>query len=805
MRQPCCLHFAVFLMTGSFPIRANAAQTTQTEFIKGMDLSSLEAVEDYGGVFYDENNNPIPNILAYVKSKGVNYIRLRIWNDPTLAFDAGDYCNKEHTIEMAQRIKAAGLKLLLDFHYSDFWADPAHQQKPAAWENLTFPQLVQAVYDYTADVLNDLDVVGAYPDMVQIGNEISGGLLWPDGYIDNPQNLAALLNSGIQAVRDTTPSGKTCKIMIHIAEGGDTERFEYFFDLLTSHGVTDFDVIGLSYYAYWHGTLQDAKNNMNNCVSRYGKEVCIVETAYPYTYADADGYPNAVGQKETDIGGLPASVFNQKLMLEMTFNTVATVNNNKGLGVFYWEPLWLPVPGAGVMKGEGNEWDNQIMFDANGKVLDSINAFQFDPAAAAQYNDRHTIVYSPEPIKVQVDTYNSLNEVLPQTVKVLRFDGTLVDLPVTWIGADQVDMSKVATVTLNGVVSGLNPYPGVQLATPQITVKIQRNLVKNPSFEIVSGNTYWTINKILGDAGQITNGVHSTPKSGIGSFHYWDDKDFIVEVTQDVYVTENHTYTLNVWAQGSWANMDYDNYYLFARYTAPNGQQVLLGRTDMMNANWGWWNEFSVENIVIPAGVNKITIGAHIRGHAGAYGTLDDFELLDNDPNAPPPPEGDIVTSLVNGDFEDEVNANPPYASMTGWTITPNNGIWPNKCWADTDHNHTAGGKYSFHYYDPNPFGFTLSQTLTGLEPGTYMLTVWSYGSADGKTALLYANSSASNVSTPIIDTNQWDSSTNSPVWVKTTLTGIVVTNGNLTIGVDVTGLGGSWGFIDDFVLVKVS
>ena len=799
------LAFSMLLMFGSFPNHVNAAHAAQTEFIKGMDLSSLEAIEDAGGIFYDENNNQITNILAYVKSKGVNYVRLRVWNNPTLSFDAGDYCNKEHTVEMAQRIKAEGLKLMIDFHYSDFWADPANQRKPAAWENLTFPELVDAVYDYTSEVLNDLKAVGAYPDMVQIGNEISGGLLWPDGYIDNAQNLADLLNSGIQAVRDTTPAGKTCKIMIHIAEGGDKDRFEYFFDQLISHGVTDFDVIGLSYYAYWHGTLQDAKNNMNNCVARYGKEVCIVETAYPYTYADADGYPNPVGQEETDIGGLPASVFNQKLMLEMAFNTVATVNNGKGLGVFYWEPLWLPVPGVGVMKGEGNEWDNQIMFDANGKVLDSINAFQFDAATAAQYNNRHTIVYSPEPIKVQVDTYNSLNDVLPQTVKVLRYDGSLVDLPVTWIGAEAVDMSQVATVTLNGVVSGLNPYPGVQLATPQITVKIQRNLVKNPSFEMVSGNTNWTINRILGEAGKITNGVDSTPKNGTGCFHYWDDNDFIVEVTQDVYVTENHTYTLNVWAQGSWENMDYDNYYLFARYTTPTGQQVTLGRTDMMNANWSWWNEFSVQNIVIPAGVNKITIGAHIRGYAGAYGTLDDFELLDNDPNAPPPAEDGTVTSLLNGGFEDEVDADPPYSSLEGWTVTPDNNVWPANCWADTDYNHTPGGKYSFHYYNASGFGFDLSQTLSGLEAGTYTLTVWSYGSADNKTAILYANSATSSISRAIVDTEQWDNDSNSPVWVETTLTDIVVTDGNLTVGVDIKGLGDSWGYIDDFVLAKVS
>ena len=332
-------------------IYTSPTYASSDEFIKGMDLSSLEAVEDAGGEFFDGNGNKINDILQYLKAdKDVNYVRLRIWNNPTTSFDAGDYCNKEHTIEMAQRIKQAGLKFLLDFHYSDTWADPSYQSKPEAWKNLNFSELKQAVYDYTADILNSLNTVGAYPDMVQVGNEISGGMLWEDGYIDNLDNLAELLNSGISAVRDTTPINQKTKIMIHLAEGGDKERFEYFFDNMIARGVTDFDVIGMSYYPYWHGTPQDLKNNMNNIVKRYQKEVVVAETSYPQTYEDADSQPNLIGKEETDVVGLEANVENQKLMLETVFNTVANVDNDKGLGVFYWEPLWLAVDGVGVAK-----------------------------------------------------------------------------------------------------------------------------------------------------------------------------------------------------------------------------------------------------------------------------------------------------------------------------------------------------------------------------------------------------------------------------------------------------------------------
>ena len=391
------------------------AHASSDEFIKGMDLSSLEAVEDAGGQFYDENGKKITDILSYLKQdKEVNYVRLRIWNNPTTSFDAGDYCNAEHTIEMAQRIKQAGLKFLLDFHYSDTWADPSYQSKPAAWENLTFTELKQAMYDYTADILNRLKEVGAYPDMVQIGNEISGGMLWDDGYIDNLDNLAQLLNSGISAVRNATPSNQNTKIMIHLAEGGDQERFEYFFDNMIERGVTDFDIIGMSYYPYWHGTPQDLKNNMNNVVKKYQKEVVVAETSYPQTYDDADSQPNLIGKEETDTAGLDASVENQKLMLETVFNTVANVDNDKGLGVFYWEPLWLPVDGVGVAKGQGNEWDNQILFDANFKELDSLNAYLFDKNAEQVNNDKDVIVYMPDDVIVEVGEEDSVSNILPQ-------------------------------------------------------------------------------------------------------------------------------------------------------------------------------------------------------------------------------------------------------------------------------------------------------------------------------------------------------------------------------------------------------
>lgn len=605
------------------------AEDSGDEFIKGMDLSSLEALEDNGVVFYDENNNEITDILSYLaEDKGVNYVRLRVWNNPTTSFDAGDYCNPAHTVEMAQRIKAAGLKLLIDFHYSDTWADPSYQTKPAAWEDLSFSELVTAVYDYTSDVLNDLNAAGAYPDMVQIGNEISGGMLWPDGYIDNLDNLAALLNSGISAVRDTTPAGKYTKIMIHLAEGGDMERFQYFFDSMESRGVTDYDVIGMSYYSYWHGTLQDVKDNMNFVSARYDKDVVIAETAYPYTYSDADDEENLIGQVQTDEVGLDASVAHQKAMIEATFNTVANVDNGHGLGAFYWEPLWVACDGVGVTQGAGNEWDNQTVFDAGDKALNSLNAFLFDADTAAVNNDKDLIVYSPDALKMQVNAYSSVSAVAPTTVEVQQFDGDIVSLPVTWSGISSIDTSKIGTYELTGTVSGLSAYTGVTLKNPVLKVVIQKNVASDSSFEIMTSSTPWKINKITGSAGQITNGSDSTPYSGTGSFQYWDDEAFCTEVYQTVTVTAGKTYKLNALYQGLSANVDSANSYFFARYTS-GSKTTYLGTAAISNTYYKDWHEAAISTITIPKGVTKLVIGARITGTSGGYGTIDDLELLD--------------------------------------------------------------------------------------------------------------------------------------------------------------------------------
>ena len=247
-------------------------------YIKGMDISSLDEIEKLGAKFYD--NGEEKDLLTILKSYGTNYIRLRIWNDPKSPegepYGAGntDY----HTmLRMAKRVKAAELGFLLDFHYSDFWADPGKQRKPKAWEHFTVEQLEQAVYEFTKETMEHLIQEGAAPDMVQVGNELSNGLLWPEGQVPNYGNIARFVSSGIRAVKETCP---TAKIMIHLDNGGNNALYREWFDqYINQNQGEDFDIIGLSYYPFWHGTLDDLSNNMNDIAVRFGKEKVIEEVS----------------------------------------------------------------------------------------------------------------------------------------------------------------------------------------------------------------------------------------------------------------------------------------------------------------------------------------------------------------------------------------------------------------------------------------------------------------------------------------------------------------------------------------------
>jgi arabinogalactan endo-1,4-beta-galactosidase len=335
--------------------------------ILGADISSLMKSEDMGGIYKDADGTE-GDALEILKLHGLNYARLRVFVDPH-----DGYHGKEEILAMAVRLKSFDIRLLVDFHYSDNWADPGKQFKPAAWENFDFDQLKQALYDHTFDVCNSLVAQGTPPDMVQVGNEINAGMLWPDGDYNHMDNLAALLKEGYRAVKDCSPS---TLVMLHIAEGGDNDMARWWFGNMTRREVP-FDVIGISYYAFWHGTLAQLQYNLNDITARYDKDVIVVETAYAFTDQENDFLEN-IANSSMVIPGYPYTPEGQRAMLRDVMAVVRAVPNGRGLGVFWWEATWTAVTGNGwdsTDPDSGNAWENQALFDYDERVLPALDEF----------------------------------------------------------------------------------------------------------------------------------------------------------------------------------------------------------------------------------------------------------------------------------------------------------------------------------------------------------------------------------------------------------------------------------------------
>ncbi len=308
-------------------------------FVKGADVSWVTAMEAAGRKFYDASGKET-ECMALMKSLGMNTIRLRVWVNPSAAYN-----NKADVLAKAMRAKNLGMRLLIDFHYSDNWADPGKQTKPAAWTNLDFAGLKTAIANHTTDVLTELKNKGITPEWVQVGNETNDGMLWPTGKASSSMsNFAQMINAGYDAVKGVFPNAK---VIVHLSNGYDNSLFRWMFDGLKNNGAK-YDVIGMSLYpSYastdWATVNQQCLVNMNDMVTRYNKEVMIVEVGMPWDQAAT------------------CKLFISDLMVK-----VKAVSNNKGLGVLYWEPQCY------------NNWEGYTLgaFDNAGKPTVAMDAFK---------------------------------------------------------------------------------------------------------------------------------------------------------------------------------------------------------------------------------------------------------------------------------------------------------------------------------------------------------------------------------------------------------------------------------------------
>lgn len=606
----------------------------RTDFINGVDVSSLYIVTQKGAEFYDVDGSmpypedPIKNALAILQKHGVNWIRLRIWNDPIGASQNPNYADKgpgglndlEVTKEIAQRAKELGLNFLLDFHYSDTWVHPGQQIMPEAWKGMGLGELKVALYDYTSHVLQELETVNALPDMVQIGNENNDGMLHPIGRI-NPNSTnevearpyIELVKSGIQAVRDNEKANEKIKVMIHLAEAGNSKVFKNRFDLLEASNV-DYDVIGASYYPYWHGSLSDASKNLEDLASRYNKEIIIAETSYAYT-SQADNSIYSGGTKMENIfwegqekdGKFKATIQGQATALRDIIEITAKIPNNKGMGTFYWEPAWITTPEIGAGWGAGQtsvSWANQGLFNYRGQALPSLDTYNL--ITNGTYKEPTLIDVLDKELVIKISQGNDIR--LPESVDGLYSDDAIKGVPVLWETYDEDLKNKVGNFSIKGQIKD---------STEQVIAKVTvtpKNYLKNSGFE--EGNTSWikegNVAGIQKDSGNA--------KNGSWAFNYGNEA---FEVYQELTDLPKGTYTFKAWVQGAYGkSVDF-----FVKDSQGNKKVVTA-----TNNGWREWSMPVISDINVEAG--QYTIGFSSNG-GGDWGWIDDIEFIKEDSKAP--------------------------------------------------------------------------------------------------------------------------------------------------------------------------
>jgi arabinogalactan endo-1,4-beta-galactosidase len=597
------------------------------DFIRGADVSSLLSLEASGVRFYDFSGNE-QDMLKTLAENGFNYIRVRIWNDP-FDEDGNGYGGGNNDInaalELGRRAAEYGMKTLVNLHYSDFWADPGKQQAPKAWEGMTIDQKEQALYDFTKESVEFLLDGGVDVGMVQIGNETTTGL---SGETDWPR-IARLKAAGANAVRAVAAERELdILIAIHLTNP-ESHNFVQTARVLEVNGV-DYDVFATSYYPFWHGTLQNLATKLGEVAERFGKKVMVAEVAYAYSWDDFDGHANTIGEGSVFERFYPLTIQGQARAIADVVAVVASLGD-AGIGVFYWEPGWIPVPGetweersalwekhgsgwassfaagycpddAGVWFG-GSACDNQALFDAAGHPLESLKVFGFCYTGAVTER-RLDEVYDAF---INVRLRNPV--VLPETVTAVYNDGATEEVAVEWGHADldAISNSPVGVYRVTGSALGMP-------VTVHVSME-EENYVENHSFED-EDRSMWIIDNI-GNTQQIQFQEKVTDaRSGRFSLHFWDPSYVEFTVEQTVTGLRPGTYSFAIFLQGG----DAVNPEMYI-YAIADGVKY---RQDTDTDGWVNWRQPKIPEIISESG--DITVGVYIRSNGG-WGTMDDFQL----------------------------------------------------------------------------------------------------------------------------------------------------------------------------------
>lgn len=607
------------------------------DFLMGMDASSVISLENSGVTYYDFDGNA-DDIFKILAENGINCIRTRVWNKP---FDAdgngfgGGNCDIECAKEIGIRASEYGLKLIVDFHYSDFWADPSKQMVPVAWSGMDIDEKCEALYNYTKESLEKLKAEKIQVGMVQLGNETNGMLAGEHIWM----NIYKLMASGSKAVREVYPEAL---VAVHFANPEKSENYLSWASKLAYYEL-DYDVFASSYYPFWHGTLENLSSVLGEISRTYDKKVMVMETSYAYTDEDTDFFANTIGSSGVT-KNYPYTVQGQANSVRDVIDTIA--HTDGGIGVCYWEGAWISVGtssyeenfalwekyGSGWASSyskfydpaDAGKWfggsavDNQALFDAEGHPLESLKVF----ALAENGNVIETKPDAIEDVTMIVDLNGKI--VLPDSVSAVMTDDSKKNVPVEWDVTDEMFdkmySSGAAIYDIYGTAGGMKAHCSVSM--------VEKNFITNYSFEDDPNKTPvptgWSVtnNKPTGGAEIYVEDDANNSITGTKHFHFWskapDTVDFCLEQKLDGISPGDYKYSISI------SGGDGGNTLIYA-YVKIGGE--IVKQSDQLSlAGYQNWQTAIIEGIEYD-GSDDITVGLYVRCSGegnGAWGKIDD-------------------------------------------------------------------------------------------------------------------------------------------------------------------------------------
>ena len=603
------------------------------DFILGMDISSLLAEEASGVKYYDFDGKEV-DLLELLAKVGVNTIRVRVWNDP---FDkdghgyGGGNCTVDTALEIGKRATAHGIGLLVDFHYSDFWADPGKQMAPKVWASMDVDAKAEAVYQFTKESLEKLKAGGVKVSMVQLGNETNGVMCGLKRWMD----IQALMVTGSQAVREVYPEAL---VAVHFANPENADQYLSYASKLAYYSI-DYDVFASSYYPYWHGTLENLSTVLSKIAEQYGKKVMVMETSYAYTPEDTDFSGNTIGEGSAVVKNYPYSIYGQANCLQDVIETIANKTKN-GIGVVYWEGAWISVGTESWEKNHeiwekyGSGWassyagaydpndagkwyggsavDNQAFFDPEGKPLESLKVWNL-----VRYGNE--VLAAPDAIEdVNLMLDVSGEYVLPTTVNAVMTDDSKQEVPVVWnITAEELEGYRAkgpAKYEISGTAAGMEAHLHLSL--------IKYNYLKDWSFE--DGGDAWTATD-LGKTEQLYVEDKATDSmTGSKHYHFWSGGQNTVCFTLEQSLKELSagSYSFEISIMGG----DAGEHEVYA-YVKIDGQEVNSAPAKITVYNE--WHTATIEKFEVQEG-QEVIVGIYVKCKGdgnGAWGKIDDAKV----------------------------------------------------------------------------------------------------------------------------------------------------------------------------------